>query len=103
MEYLVELFCGKEAELNASLLKRNVILERLLCSLCRVFITDIGVERGDEHKRVVKVVMHLFAVCGDSDSALSVEGDDGLCQKSCGLKEVVNANGHKYVKLEVTL
>ena len=103
MEYLVELFSGKESELYASLLKGAVVLECLLNGLSRVLITDVGVKSCNEHKGVVKVVVHLFSVRNDTYSTLVVEGNDGLRKKTSGLEEVINTNGHKYVKLEVTL
>ena len=74
MEYLIKPFSSQEAELNASLLERNVILERFLRGLCGILVTDVGVQRGNEHERIVKIVVHLLTVCLDSNSAVLIEG-----------------------------
>ena len=81
VEDLVELFCCEEAKLYASFFERDVILVSFLCGLCCIFVTDIGIERGYEHERIVEIVVHLFAICCDSDSALKVERNDRLCKK----------------------
>lgn len=103
MEYLVKLFSGEETKLYAGFLEGDVVLECLLCGLSGVLIADVGVESCYQHKRVVKVVVHLILVCLDSDSAVLVEGSDGLSKKSCGLEEVVSAYGHENIQLEVAL
>ena len=48
-------------------------------------------------------MMHLFAVGLDAHGAVLVEGHHDLGQQSGGLQEVVGADGHEHVQLEVAL
>ena len=82
VEYLVKLLGGKETELNASLLKRYIVLVCLFCGLCGILITDIGIEGGDQHQRIVQVMVHLVLVCGNTYGTVLVEGYDSLGEKS---------------------
>jgi len=103
MEDLVKLLFGKIAQFDAGLFQGDVLLERQLRGLCRVLIADVRVERRDEHKRVVKIVVHLLLVGLDSIDAVILEGYDGLCQKTAGLEEIVSHNRHEDVQFKVAL
>ena len=51
----------------------------------------------------MQVVRHLLAVGADAECAAVVERLDGLGQQARGLQEVVDADGHEHVQLEVAL
>ena len=103
MEYFVEFLSGKEAERYARFFKRDVFFMRFLSGLGCVLVSDIRIERGYEHKRVVKVMRHLFFVRSDTGHAVIVERNYAVREKFCGLKEVIDDYRHEYVKFEVAL
>ena len=51
----------------------------------------------------MQVAVHFVLVCLDADGAVVVEGNDGLGKQAGGLQEVVCADGHEDVQLEVAL
>ena len=103
MEDLVEFLGGEEAEGDACLLEADVLVERLVRGLRRVLVTDVRVQRRDEHERAMEVLVHLLAVCRDPCDAAVVERLEGVREEARGLEEVKDHDGHEDVQLEIAL
>ena len=103
MENLVKFLCRQKAERNAGLFERNLIFKCLLNGFCRIFISDIRIESRHKHQRIMKIVVHFFPIGLDTDGAILVEGQNCLGKKPCGLKKIIDANGHKHVQLKISL
>ena len=103
MENLVEFFGGEEAEGDACLLEADVLVERLVRGLRGVLVTDVRVQRRDEHERAMEILVHLLAVRRDSCDAAVVERLDRVGEEACGLEEVIDHDRHEDVQLEIAL
>ncbi len=103
MKYLIEFLCGQKTKRDAGFFEREVFTIGFFGDLCRIVIADVGVKRGDQHQRAVKVFVHLLTVGFDTADASFVEGEDAVGQKPRGLQEIVSGDGQKDVELEVAL
>ena len=88
---------------DAGFLEADVLVERLVCRFCRVFVADVGVQRGDEHERIVEVEVHLFFVRRNARRAVGVERHDRFGKEAHRLQKIIRDNRHKYVEFEIAL
>src|SRR5256714_11848314 len=102
-DVLVELLAGEEAEFDCGLAQRDALTVRVLGDLGGVVVADVWVERGDEHERVVQVLVNARAVEFYPADAEFDEAAAGVLEQADGVEQVVNQHGVEAVQLEVAL
>src|SRR2546423_1255394 len=79
-DVLVELLAGEEAEFDCGLAQADALAVRVLGDLGGVVVADVGVERRDEHERVVEVLVNARAVEFDAFDAEFDEAAAGVLE-----------------------
>ena len=86
---LIKLLGGEEIELEDGFAERDVLGVRELCDLGGIFVSDVGIERGDKHERALHVLIHFLYVWTHTVHATQTEGTNGVGQQSRGLQKII--------------
>src|SRR5208282_4530587 len=74
----IKLLRGKKTELQSSLAQTDVLPIRGQRDLCRLLVSDVRVEGGDQHERNIEMLLDPFFVWLDPLGAALAEGPAGI-------------------------
>ena len=75
---------------------------RFFGNFSRFIVTDMGVERGHQHQRLIEQLIYSFTVGLDSRRAMFIEAFHTVRQQAYRLQEVVDDHRSIDVELKVT-
>src|SRR5687767_14795791 len=86
----VELVACHETELDRDFSQRLTLLVRSLRDLGGIVVADVRIQSGDEHQRIVEILLDAHAVRLDANDAVLAQAVGSVGQEANALQEVVN-------------
>ncbi len=99
---LLELLVVQKTEGDGGLLQGGALLVGLLGALGCVVVTNVGVQGGHQHQRLVHDGVDLLLVSLNANDAVLGEGDAGVREEANRLDRVLDHDGLEDVQLDTT-